>query len=406
MLQDIGYGQIENCKGKAAAFEKAKKEAATDALKRALRNFGNVLGNCLYDKDYLQKVTKIKVPSSKWDQDNLHRHADYTPKRAHTTSEIPSEALRQSRTMSVHSKATNNTEYDDDFGGNLFDEVEFDSHPDEVVLDNTSISGGNTGSRNQDDTQRTSQHVQSKDALTRVHSMSAMRPPGPVPGPQNQQHQRPQPPPPQQQPTKPEQNRGRGEVPEATHAQRMQPAQASLGMSNGHPNNTVQQQQDSVSRKIEEPPLFVTGRAAEMVQSATNGALPSNATAFNPHLESPSLRRTTGFNHSTSAAVKRTSLGGAGSGAQQSAPGQQQQPPARGSLVNPQLDINRRIGMPGAAPSPLSNRGGYKPPGPAPPKRPLDGGGGARAPLADVSNVVADGDGVGVDAKRPKIASS
>ncbi|KAF2100716.1 RAD52 DNA repair protein, partial [Rhizodiscina lignyota] len=57
--EDIGYGQIENCKGKAAAFEKAKKEAATDALKRALRNFGNVLGNCLYDKDYLQKVTKL-----------------------------------------------------------------------------------------------------------------------------------------------------------------------------------------------------------------------------------------------------------------------------------------------------------------------------------------------------------
>jgi DNA repair and recombination protein RAD52 len=49
--EDIGYGHIENCKGKAAAFEKAKKEAVTDAMKRALRNFGNVLGNCLYDKD-------------------------------------------------------------------------------------------------------------------------------------------------------------------------------------------------------------------------------------------------------------------------------------------------------------------------------------------------------------------
>ena len=58
--QDIGYGHIENCKGKAAAFEKAKKEGTTDALKRALRNFGNVLGNCVYDKDYLSKVTKVK----------------------------------------------------------------------------------------------------------------------------------------------------------------------------------------------------------------------------------------------------------------------------------------------------------------------------------------------------------
>ena len=59
--QDVGYGQIENCKSKAAAFEKAKKEGTTDALKRALRNFGNILGNCIYDKQYLAKVTKIKV---------------------------------------------------------------------------------------------------------------------------------------------------------------------------------------------------------------------------------------------------------------------------------------------------------------------------------------------------------
>ena len=77
--QDIGYGHCENVKGKAAAFEKAKKEAATDALKRALRNFGNVLGNCLYDKDYLSRITKVKVAPSRWDADNLHRHPDYAP---------------------------------------------------------------------------------------------------------------------------------------------------------------------------------------------------------------------------------------------------------------------------------------------------------------------------------------
>ena len=77
--EDIGYGNIDNCKGKAAAFEKAKKEATTDALKRALKNFGNVLGNCLYDKDYLSKVTKLKVGKPRWDIANLHRHPDYVP---------------------------------------------------------------------------------------------------------------------------------------------------------------------------------------------------------------------------------------------------------------------------------------------------------------------------------------
>jgi DNA repair and recombination protein RAD52 len=75
--EDIGYGHIENCKGKAAAFEKSKKEGTTDALKRALKNFGNALGNCLYDKDYLSKVTKMKVGSAKWDPDRLHRHSDH-----------------------------------------------------------------------------------------------------------------------------------------------------------------------------------------------------------------------------------------------------------------------------------------------------------------------------------------
>ena len=92
--QDLGYGNTDNYKGKAAAFEKAKKQGVTDALKRALRNFGNILGNCLNDKDYMSKVTKMKVApvrrvvpppagadeqKSKWDPDNLHRHTDYAP---------------------------------------------------------------------------------------------------------------------------------------------------------------------------------------------------------------------------------------------------------------------------------------------------------------------------------------
>ncbi|KAH7913309.1 Rad52/22 family double-strand break repair protein-domain-containing protein [Hygrophoropsis aurantiaca] len=60
--EDTGYGAIENAKGKGAALDKCKKEAVTDALKRALRNFGNLLGNCLYDKSYASEVVKIKVP--------------------------------------------------------------------------------------------------------------------------------------------------------------------------------------------------------------------------------------------------------------------------------------------------------------------------------------------------------
>ncbi|KAL8633034.1 hypothetical protein Q9189_001288 [Teloschistes chrysophthalmus] len=86
--EDLGYGHIENCKSKAAAFEKAKKQGTTDALKRSLRNFGNVLGNCVHDTDYMSKVTKMQfrlamangnVLQSKWDPEKLHRHPDYAP---------------------------------------------------------------------------------------------------------------------------------------------------------------------------------------------------------------------------------------------------------------------------------------------------------------------------------------
>lgn len=77
--EDVGYGAAENVKSKAQAIDKvisfqlmfyhlfcypcqSKKEAVTDGVKRALRNFGTLLGNCLYDKSYTQEITKIKVP--------------------------------------------------------------------------------------------------------------------------------------------------------------------------------------------------------------------------------------------------------------------------------------------------------------------------------------------------------
>ncbi|OMJ20678.1 DNA repair and recombination protein RAD52 [Smittium culicis] len=57
--EDIGYGHAENAKNKFSALEKAKKEASTDGIKRALRMFGDVLGNCLYNRNYLNKSSKF-----------------------------------------------------------------------------------------------------------------------------------------------------------------------------------------------------------------------------------------------------------------------------------------------------------------------------------------------------------
>ncbi|WVW83409.1 hypothetical protein I302_105428 [Kwoniella bestiolae CBS 10118] len=87
--EDVGCGQGENIRGKSAALDKAQKEAVTDATKRALRTFGNVLGNCLYDKEYTKEVVKIKVPPAKFNQTDLERRPEFTPAGAPGPSTIP-----------------------------------------------------------------------------------------------------------------------------------------------------------------------------------------------------------------------------------------------------------------------------------------------------------------------------
>ncbi|XP_067612177.1 DNA repair protein RAD52 homolog isoform X7 [Pseudorca crassidens] len=57
--EDVGYGVSEGLKSKALSLEKARKEAVTDGLKRALRSFGNALGNCILDKDYVRSLNKL-----------------------------------------------------------------------------------------------------------------------------------------------------------------------------------------------------------------------------------------------------------------------------------------------------------------------------------------------------------
>lgn len=184
--EDIGYGHIENCKGKAAAFEKAKKEAATDALKRALRNFGNVLGNCLYDKDYLQKVTKLKSGPSRWDHNNLHRHPDFVPRESIQDANATHDAHKANnavgRTTSVQSRASHGSaDFEEDYGGNLFDEADL-SHPDEVKLDDTgpaeTVGNGSFGAPNSVGQRQSMQSVTSMPQLQPPHALPSVPPQG------------------------------------------------------------------------------------------------------------------------------------------------------------------------------------------------------------------------------------
>jgi hypothetical protein len=158
------------------------------------------------------------------------------------------------------------------------------------------------------------------------------------------------------------------------------------------------------------PPVgFVTSRAAELLQSSDATSL-SNLPSFNPNADSPipKEKRTPGVDHARSVPIKRDAVG---------APPAPQPPPQRpgvtsaGSfnrpnVVNPHMDTNRRIGMPGApnyAMSPSANRGAYKPPtmngaGPGGVKR-------ERAALQDVSNVGANGvpGNEGPDVKKQRV---
>ncbi|KAK9389551.1 hypothetical protein V1515DRAFT_593679 [Lipomyces mesembrius] len=71
--EDIGFGHVENARSKYMALSKCKKEATTDATKRALRCFGNSVGNCLHDNTYRRHVLRMSIPTARFDATNLHR---------------------------------------------------------------------------------------------------------------------------------------------------------------------------------------------------------------------------------------------------------------------------------------------------------------------------------------------
>ena len=141
---------------------------------------------------------------------------------------------------------------------------------------------------------------------------------------------------------------------------------------------------DSSSSLEHDPPIgFFTARAAESLQNGSG--LPLKVPAFNPHSESPSIRKTAGVDHTKTKPVGREAVG---------APPQPAVP--RANFVNPQTDKTRRVGMPIGVASPLQNRGSYKPPQM---KRPVENSG-PRSALGDVTNMVPNGGG---DLKRQKI---
>ncbi|KAI1806759.1 recombination protein Rad52 [Daldinia bambusicola] len=409
--EDIGYGHIENCKGKAAAFEKAKKEGTTDALKRALRNFGNVLGNCIYDKDYLSKVTKMKVGPVKFDEDNLHRHSDFAKKEPDIVKvEQPKNTADKSVEMTAHVSNL----LDEDFGD--FDIADFvvteEGHPDEVALPGSHAMSSNEKSQTLPTTGN------SGDRSTPNTTGNPSRPMQPPPKPAAQPPRQPQ------TPNQPQQRPG------ATFQGRPNPQQQHPRPA-PHINN--QAQQAAAANRISTPPpnnaapAEVSFFSARSIKKLPEDAPPDPAiiTAqgvkpFDPRLDSPSIRKTPGIDHSSSKPVSRTGqhvppikrdqeqqqrgpagapTGGGFTSGGASGPGR----PGVGSVGNPALNHARQIGAPGSSGSPLGNRGAYRP---LTVKRPAPTGPepGNRAPLTEMTSngPVQGGGGGGVDPKRQK----
>ncbi|KAL9605022.1 MAG: hypothetical protein Q9219_000210, partial [cf. Caloplaca sp. 3 TL-2023] len=343
--EDIGYGHIENCKGKAAAFEKAKKEGTTDALKRALRNFGNILGNCVYDKDYISRVTKIKVAPSKWNPDNLHRHPDYapakrdaTPTRSHDPGLIKVERNLETDTMGPTApQGYGAGEPDDEFATDDFDEADFGvdhevHHGDLLSEQMTDLN--NTGSA-PSGVDTTDTHL-AFDGMNRRQqkfpqssvAQSTRHPHAPHAGTLQDTHIGPKP------------NLGPTSIEDSLPARAPQRQSTSPAVTLAATTHDT-----SIG--------FFTARVAETVQNSSS--IPLEVPSFNPHLESPSIRKTAGVDHSKTKPVGRDIVGKPHISTTTS-------PTGRANFVNPQADKTRRVGMPVGTASPLSNRGSYKPP--------------------------------------------
>ncbi|EXJ85439.1 hypothetical protein A1O1_05803 [Capronia coronata CBS 617.96] len=406
--EDIGYGQIENCKGKAAAFEKAKKEGTTDALKRALRNFGNVLGNCVYDKTYLAQVTKMKVGAPKWDPNTLYRHSDFAIKKEE-------EETKPSLPAPVQGSAA---EFDDTFDVEDFEVADFDGidveHPDEVALP-AEPAGAKPGPANAAPDRRpppSKQDLNTPSKAPLVHGPpSRAVPPRPaqVAGSSNIIPQ----PLPGQRPSaatgpsnKPmlgtEQRANQNDISRSSSP--TMPAQHFANQANG--------QGFSAAANAHRTAGFYSAKAAGIIDENNNvvAAVPAAVPKFNPHAESPSIRKTSGVNHNKSIPLKRDLTPDTTTLAT--------------NIINPQADLSRRVGAPGAT-APLAVARGpstsaYRPPtrrGPEPISGPLQNsvetGSGdraqqtaRRAPLGDMSNLQHTATAIttdGVDAKRQKV---
>lgn len=404
----------------------------------------------------------MKVKPVKFQEDSLYRHVDFAPQppqpepqaivkqEAQNTPARPDQMLR-TRTDHLNNESFG-ADFDDETDENLFDGVDVtEGHGDEFPLPGPFSASETAASRTIQPTKpngvssgRTSpvrntgppRQPNGRPAQAgRGHAVTQQQHPSNQgsgrPSPQIQNGRHPQTP--VQQQTRPAQNSANMPPPAAEsgaaprpvgqqnqHVPTNQPPRPMPPQAQQPPNQQRPGQQGQMattpvvdpSAPNQRPPVgFVTSRAAELLQSSEASTL-SNLPQFNPNAESPipKEKRTPGVDHARSVPIKREAVGAP------PAPQPASQRPGvtstgsfnRPNIVNPHLDANRRIGMPGAhAMSPSANRGAYKPPT-------FANGNGSngtkreRAALQDVSNVAVNGNATaeGPDTKKQKVDAS
>lgn len=255
-----------------------------------------------------------------------------------------------------------------------------DGHPDEVILP--------TSHGINDKPQAPSSGPNSDQSKASTNSVSGparpMQPPARAQGRpgQNVPPSRPHPQTPNQAPQRPGTTYNGRPNPQM-HGR---PVQASTGAVQGQ---VAAAQQASLNARMNTPPPanaepsgpvgFFSARSVNQLPEdappGTASVAPDKAKVFDPHAESPSIRKTPGIDHKTSKPVAKDikhvppmkrdedtpiKSTGAGHGI---GPGQGMgRPPAGpGQAMNPSLTGTRQIGAPGGGMSPMGNRGQFRP---------------------------------------------
>ena len=381
----------------------------------------------------------MKVKPRKFDEVNLYRHPDYALPPTEETKVVKQEPHQTPvkfngilRTRTDHLNETIAGEFDDEFDGNLFDGVEIS----EQQVDDSSLAAAEEVPRAIEAAKlANTPHGAASTRNTPVTKGGPPRPPirgHTVPAPRGP-NGAPQPPTHQQPP----QNQGPGRpqaIPPNSRGPQTPMQQQNISRSDQfrprppaptvdihaapRPANQIPQNQPlrpsppqpqpehgsvtgATTTPQTRPTGFVTSRAAELVQASESATGLNHIPAFNPHADSavPKEMRTPGIDHTSSRPIKRQELGGA-NGQQPVAPAQSTAGtnggfnrlgppvgrPGNSNFVNPQQDMNRRIGMPaggGAAMSPTLNRNAYRPPSKRPPLQDVSNAKGGAAPTGE-----------------------